>query len=318
MTDLQTYINAFTRLKRGVTKYGLAPHKPVLLLTLVELIDRGIVNDNHFTVDVDLVGLFQENWRLLVTTPHQPDFTQPFYYLQSDRVKGQPFWRLHPCPGAQINAHIKSVHTLERTVSYGAFSQDLFLLLLNAEHRAVVRDALLATYFPQQRGSYYEHKQLNDGFYHEVQALVLNDPEVRYKHVSITTEEDVFVRSGLFKRYIPQLYQDTCAMTGMRMRSTFRYNFIDACHIVPFSVGHDDKVSNGIALCPNLHRAFDRGLVSIDEDYCIMVSSHIEEEVSHPYSLSQLIGKAIMLPKEEHYQPAQENLAWHRREVYKG
>lgn len=107
MNEIEPYINAFNRLKRGVTKYGLAPHKPVLLLTLVELIDKGLVPENRFEINVDLVGLFQENWRLLVNTTHQPDFIQPFYYLQSDKAKGQPFWTLHSYPGFQINAYIK-------------------------------------------------------------------------------------------------------------------------------------------------------------------------------------------------------------------
>lgn len=106
-------------------------------------------------------------------------------------------------------------------------------------------------------------------------------------------------------------------MTDMRMRSTFKYNFIDACHIVPFAVTHDDKVTNGIALRPNLHRAFDIGLVSVDENYRILVSPHVEEDIEHPYSLAKLSGKPIILPEQIQYQPAQENLERHRSEVFK-
>ena len=316
-SELDIYLSAFTNIKRANTRYGLAPHKPILLLTLVELIEKGIVLNNRFEVNVDLVGLFQENWRLLVPTGHQPDFTQPFYYLQSDKAAGQNFWCLFPNPGFKINAYIKSVKTLAEVVAYGAFDYKLAVLLSDPLNRIAVRDQLLSAYFVHERVAYYRHKELKDGFYHEVQSLVLNEPEAQYKHISIQTEEDVFVRSGLFKRYIPQLYQDTCAMTGMRMRSTFKYNFIDACHIVPFAVTHDDKVTNGIALCPNLHRAFDRGLVSIDEDYTIMVSDHIDELGDHPYSLSKLKGKPILVPELQRYYPSQENLAWHRENVFK-
>lgn len=317
MDLLDIYLRAFTKLKRGGTRYGLAPHKPVLLLTLIELIEKGLVTDNRFEVNVDLVGLFQENWRLLVDTGHHADFTQPFYYLQSDKVNGQSFWILYPYPGHQINAHIKSVQTLSHTVAYGAFSTELFQLLTVTANRTILRDSILSTYFLGQQAVYYQYKQIDSGFYHDVQRLVLNDPEVRYERVAIQTEEDVFVRSGLFKRYIPQLYQDTCAMTGMRMRSTFKYNFIDACHIVPFAVTHDDKVTNGIALCPNLHRAFDRGLVSIDENYRVIVSDHIDELKDHPYSLAKLAGRQIVLPAQIQYRPDQVNLAWHREEVFK-
>lgn len=316
--ELVPYLRAFTHVKRANTRYGLAPHKPILLLTLVELIEKGIVINNRFEVNVDLVGLFQENWRLLVRSAHQPDFTQPFYYLQSDKAANGNFWYLYPNPGFQINAHIKSVKTLSEVVAYGSFEDKLAVLLSDPLNRVTVRDQLLSTYFPAERQAYYRQKELNDGFYHEVQSLVLNEPKAQYKHISMQTEEDVFVRSGLFKRYIPQLYQDTCAMTGMRMRSTFKYNFIDACHIIPFAITHDDKVTNGIALCPNLHRAFDRGLVSVDEDYTIMVSAHIDELADHPYSLSKLKGKPILVPELYHYYPSQENLTWHREYVFKG
>lgn len=317
MSNLSLYLKAFARLKQGITKYGKAPHKPVFLLTLIESIEKGLDNDNHFLVNADLVGLFQENWRLLVTTAHQPDFTQPFYYLQSDQVDGQSFWFIHTHHGAPMQAHIKSVSTLASIVAYGSLSPQLYALLQSLENRKLIRNSILAHYFPNQLQYYYEHKQIGDGYYHDLQALVLNDPEVKYKHMVIHTEEDVFIRSHLFKRYIPQLYQDTCAMTGMQLRSTYNHNFIDACHIVPFSISHDDKVTNGLALCPNLHRAFDRGLVSVDQDYRILVSRHIRELGEHPYSLKKLEGTKIIIPKTEQYYPAPENLAWHRSKVFK-
>ncbi|MNK03962.1 hypothetical protein D3C87_218160 [compost metagenome] len=113
---LDTYLSAFTHVKRANTRYGLAPHKPILLLTLAELIEKGIVINNRFKVNADLVGLFQENWRLLVRTTHQPDFTQPFYYLQSDKAAGGNFWHLYPNSWFQINAHIKSVKILSESL----------------------------------------------------------------------------------------------------------------------------------------------------------------------------------------------------------
>lgn len=189
--EIVPYLSAFTHVKRANTKYGLAPHKPILLLTLVELIDKGLVLDNRFEVNVDLVGLFQENWRLLVRTSNQPDFTQPFYYLQSDKAVGQSFWALYPNPGFQINAHIKSVRILSEVVAYGAFDDKLAVLLSDPLNRAAVRDQLLSVYFPEERQAYYRHKELNDGFYHEVQSLVLNEPEAQYKHISIQTERCV-------------------------------------------------------------------------------------------------------------------------------
>ena len=37
------------------------------------------------------------------------------------------------------------------------------------------------------------------------------------------------------------------------------------------------SISNGISLSPNLHRAFDRGLITINADYVVRISPVIKE-----------------------------------------
>ncbi|RRN76951.1 restriction endonuclease, partial [Pseudoxanthomonas sp. SGD-10] len=232
---LNKYLHTFTRLKRGNTPFGIAPHKPVLLISLIELIEKGLITENKVFVDADLVGTFKENWQLLVNTLHQADFTQPFYYLQSDKAVGKPFWFLLPNPGCQINAHIKSVNTLAVTVAYGCFADDLFLLLNDPVSRHTLKAVLLDTYFPATR----QHLQASEkqaGYIHQLEDYILNEPQARYKTIQIETEEDAFVRGGLFKKLIPKAYAATCSFTGMRLSSTHGHSFIDACHIVPFSL----------------------------------------------------------------------------------
>ena len=65
---------------------------------------------------------------------------------------------------------------------------------------------------------------------------------------------------------MPQVYNHTCCISGMRLVSNHGFSMIDACHIVPFSLSKDDRINNGLALCPNLYRAFDRGLILVDEN----------------------------------------------------
>ena len=316
--QLQKYLNTFSRLKRGNTVYGKAPHKPVLLLSIIELIDKGLITGNELPINADLVGIFKENWQLLVPTLHQADFTQPFYYLQSDKSAGVPFWFLQPYQGSQINAHISSVNTLAAVCAYGYFAEELYLLLADSQSRSSFKYLLLDVYFSESKANYLSMKQHGEGYMHDQISYVLNEPEAQYRHVSIHTEEDRFVRSGLFKQLVPKTYNNQCSFTGMKLTSTFNYNFIDACHIVPFSYSQNDKVSNGIALCPNLHRAFDRGLVSISDEYRILVSQHVIEDDSHPYGLRQLAGKDMLLPATQNHNPDINGLIWHRDNVFKG
>ncbi|MBS1529293.1 MAG: HNH endonuclease [Bacteroidetes bacterium] len=315
---LTLFLQQLTRLNRANTRYGKAPHKPVLLVSIIELMEKGVITANRIYVDTDLVGTFQENWRLLVDTLHSPDFTQPFYYLQSEKLQGRQYWFLQAKPGCQINAYIRSVNTLANVLDYGYFADDVFALLAGPASRQLINTLLLDTYFPNTKARFISCKENGGGYIHDLESYVLNEPEVRYKTLSLETEDDLFVRGGLFKKLVPKVYDNTCCVTGMRLESSFRHSFVDACHIVPFSISHDDKVNNGIALCPNLHRAFDRGLISIDSAYRILVSDQLIENREHPYSLSHLAGKPIRLPMNRLYYPEAENLDWHRVNVFKG
>ena len=131
-------------------------------------------------------------------------------------------------------------------------------------------------------------------------------------------EEQQFIRGGLFKRLVPQVYNFTCCISGMRLSSLHGFSMIDACHIVPFTLSKDDKVTNGLALCPNLHRAFDRGMIAVDARLQVLVSDKIAEDESNGYALRKLEGKRLSLPFGKIHYPAAENLAWHREMVFKG
>jgi putative restriction endonuclease len=284
---------------------------------VIELIEKGLVTNNRFYVDTDLVGAFQENWRLLVNTLHQSDFTQPFYYLQSEKIDARQIWYLQPKPGCQINAHIKSVTRLVQVLDFGYFDERVFLLLMNAGTRGIIKTLLLDTFFQYTKTAFLSSKAKGEGYIHDLEAYLLNESVEQYHSLESQTEEDVFVRGGLFKKLVPKVYDSTCSFTGMRLESIFGHSYIDACHIVPFSISHDDKVSNGLALCPNLHRAFDRGLITLNQDFTMLVSDHVTENQNHPYSLKQLNGRKMRLPFGENYYPALENIKWHRENVFK-
>ena len=65
-----------------------------------------------------------------------------------------------------------------------------------------------------------------------------------------------------------------------------------------------------------LHRAFDRGLVSVDIEYKIIMSNCFTEALTN--SIKDYSGKAIILPDQLNYIPSQENLKWHRENIFKG
>ena len=59
--DLSYYVHCFTSLKRD-NKNGGAPHKPILLLSLINLFEKDFFHNNEINIIPELVASFKSNW----------------------------------------------------------------------------------------------------------------------------------------------------------------------------------------------------------------------------------------------------------------
>ncbi|MGI0105867.1 HNH endonuclease [Salinimicrobium sp. WS361] len=123
------------------------------------------------------------------------------------------------------------------------------------------------------------------------------------------------IRGALFKRSIPRIYDHRCCISGMRIIRPPNIRRIEVCHIHLFSLSNDDTLSNGIALSPTLHRAFDRGLISITEYYQVKISPLVNDKDTE-FTLHQFENKPILLPEKKEWQPSIDSLMWHQRELF--
>lgn len=197
---------------------------------------------------------------------------------------------------------------MKAVVEFAYFDNYLFQLLFEAHTRSILKQTLLSHYFPQHNISH------SNGLIETITEQILHEPADVYKSkAALFDEEEVFVRGGVFKKEIPKIYNYTCCISGLRIIADKEVQMIDACHIVPFSVSGDDTIGNGISLCPNLHRAFDRGLIAISDDYRVMVKPFFEE--ANAYSVKQFEGKELLLPREREFYPLVENLRKHREGI---
>lgn len=314
--ELQKYVHRFSRLRQGVTKYGPAPHKPVLLLAVLRGMEEGWIAENRIELSPELAGAFKSIWQNLVTTGHSPLIAQPFFYMRSEK-----FWHHVPNPGyenwVKVTKNCQSIGVLHQTVAYVQLDPELFVLAMSPAHRAVLKHTLLETYFPNAQANAADATS----YWEQVTNQVLSESSAEYqaeirslqeKLDKDSFEEEVFVRGGVFKRQVPQVYNNTCCISGLRVETTVNASLIDACHIVPFSQSHDDTISNGIALCPTLHRAFDRGLVAINpENFTVLVSSRLAEPVVSSHSILQFAGQKINVPENSYFHPGRDNLQEH-------
>jgi putative restriction endonuclease len=78
LKDLPYYIHCFKHLKRDM-KNGGAPHKPILLLSVIRLFENGLFTDNRIYVLPELVASFKANWAKLVVTNHFSMYAEELY-----------------------------------------------------------------------------------------------------------------------------------------------------------------------------------------------------------------------------------------------
>ncbi len=112
-----------------------------------------------------------------------------------------------------------------------------------------------------------------------------------------------YVRNRNFTRAIREIYE-RCAICG------FQYNeVLDAAHIIPVAEGGNDTYGNGLGLCPNCHRMYDKGLILVDENYNIYIHPLHAEELQFAGKADSLdrlraqIRSQLWLPKKEELRP---------------
>jgi len=111
------------------------------------------------------------------------------------------------------------------------------------------------------------------------------------------TEKETFIKArrvqSFFRAAVLSSYENRCALTGLAISE-----LLNASHIIPW---HRDSTRradprNGICLNALHDRAFDRGLISFNEDLCVIVSSAIgtsEECEIHRRQLNEIAGRPL-------------------------
>lgn len=311
-----SYFNSFLqhlqRLNRGgITGGGSAPHKPVLLISVIELIKDDHFLDNRIYITQELVQKYKHNCIVLTETDYEPDFTQPFYRLKNESIENYgAFWHLKS-EEKPIDKWVSSFNRLRSKVLYAYFDPHLFEFIIKHTHQII--ETLINEYFPERSIQYFSQAN-TDTYLTSYQTSILEDEVANYGDKYLK-QEYTYRRSSLFKKNIPLIYNQTCSISGMQTIYEHQ-GIIDACHIVPISKNGEDLIRNGIALCPNIHRAFDKGLIGVDNNYQVIISDKFREIDQHSYNFKQLKNRLLLLPSEQEMYPSLEHFAWHREYVF--
>ena len=122
-------------------------------------------------------------------------------------------------------------------------------------------------------------------------------------------------RDEAFRRHVRMAYGSRCAISGLRLINGGGRPEVQAAHIRPVEQDGPDTVRNGLALTGTVHWLFDRGLISISDDYRVLISSQ-----ATPTDIAPLIrpGLRLLLPDVAEWRPHPTYLDWHRTHRFKG
>ena len=272
---------------------GPAPHKPLLLLVLCDLVEENLVSNGLLERNGALAFRFNSYWTVVSDRRRsRPDVMLPFFHLHSDGI-----WT--PLNSEGVKTDSRNNTTIVQ------IDASLLICLQSEDFREEFRRTIIPRYFQNS-----ERAELFDMCDMEAPAEEIADSDAgKYLVLNDAPRK----RDAKFSARVLPAYDFTCALTNYRMVSASGSCPLDAAHIKQFKKGGLCHPLNGLALSKNAHWLFDRGYWSIDGDYRVVVdNARFEEAGADALLLKPRGGKRIFLPRNKMFWPDRENLKWHR------
>ena len=309
---LNSWLNKLAKLRVDRASNNPAPHKPLLLLAILDQIEDGTITSNIIKLTPELAYCFLGYWEIVSSRGRSVGHAElPFFYLKSDG-----FLRHVAIPGLQAalgSIRPTSVELLNKVISHAELPEDFFELMQSKTNRDAARKTLIEGdwFFPEEKIKLITLLGLNTNdfaLHGEAMSVEITDKGVKQG------------RDIKFRLQIVPLYRYACALCGIKVLLPSGVALVEAAHIHQFARSRNDDIANGMALCRNHHWAFDQGLWSIDTNFEIVVAcGKFAEQVGNQpglmsYHLKQL-DFSWLQPK---HRPSQINLDWHRRHKFIG
>mgnify|MGYP005838646587 CR=1 FL=1 len=308
------------RIDAGKTRYPQetlhkAPYKPILLLSIFDLVEQGIIEKNLIELTHELSAVFKSYCSLVLPVDRQKNISLPFFHLRSEK-----FWHLLSKEGkkeiVENSSQIRSVYRLLDLIYGASLDPDLFELIIDKNYRNKLRMLIITKYFDSTvHDSILMESSVNyDAFKYSIELLhrknkIKEEVENDYKFQNK-------VRNQGFRRAVVTAYEHRCAVCGIRMQTIDGHTVVDGAHIIPWSISKDDRPQNGIALCKLCHWIFDKGLVSITNDYRLKTSNKLLNEFNILGYIHSFQGRELIKPKKKIYWPAVESIGYHRQKIF--
>lgn len=186
---------------------------------------------------------------------------------------------------------------------------DLYMRCTNIIEESKIRGnghAIYEGYFEEVEREIKALRELNNN---ELDTVIDDTVTAKAQTGDIGAMASLF-NSVSFRDFVMTGYEYKCAITGNVIRFKSFMN-LEAAHIWPKSHNGLYLPSNGIALCRDMHWAFDKGMFTVDDKLRVVVHPDIESDY-----LRQFNNKQIFIPKNSFFMPDINNLHYHQSNIF--
>lgn len=125
---------------------GEAPHKPILLLALMQMVETETLKSQQIGLTPLLQQTFEKAWYRYVRTQHKMNLAQPFYHMQYE-----PFWNIQRKATSNDDFYhknkMKSLYSLQQQVDYATIDDELWACWQDKNSRENLAAFLIMRYF---------------------------------------------------------------------------------------------------------------------------------------------------------------------------
>jgi putative restriction endonuclease len=252
--------------------------------------------------------------------PHGTDWTRDEHIVAFNLYCRTPFGRMHK-GNPEI---IELAGLLGRTPSSVAMKLSNFARLDPAEQARGIKglrsgSGLEAEIWNEFHSNWeqlaYESEIVKQGLSQSTVLVDLPLPVVPTGPTEAIRETRVRLVQGFFRETVLLSYQSRCAVCEISER-----RLLIASHIIPWQADEKRRADprNGLTLCALHDRAFDQGLIGVDESLCVIVSVRLKIDAPvplHRAAFHELEGKPLGRPFR--FEPDPLALEYHRREIFR-
>ena len=141
--ELDDYCKEFANLSVGVVHGKKLPHKPLLLMSIIQLIQNGTIKDNRLELNKVIASEFANQWKKYIGGNKVPSVWTPFWHMKSE-----PFWHFKPVESReQVDKLYKpSIGKIRAVIEYAFLDNDLYGLICTEMGKIKLKDVLSKTY----------------------------------------------------------------------------------------------------------------------------------------------------------------------------